>query len=459
MTIHAVGSLQDRFTGPLLRPGDDGYEAARRVWNGAIDRRPALIARCLTAADIQAAIRFAREHDLLIAVRGGGHGVAGMAVCDGGLVVDCSLMKAVTVDPEARLASVSSGALWGDVDAATQAHGLAVPGGIVTHTGVAGLTLGGGIGWLMRRYGLTSDNLVGADLVTADGRLASASESENSDLLWGLRGGGGNFGIVSRFAFRLHDVGPVVQAGLVLHPADRAGEVLRFYREFAASLPDAATTIVTLRLVPAIPIYPPELHGRPVVSIAVLHSGPADEAERVLRPLRAFGPPLLDLIAPTPYTRHQAMFDASVPHGLHYYWKTHYLSALSDGAIEAIAGRAWEAPSPKSYIIMFQMGGAVAQRPVGDTAFAGRDAAFAVNINGAWEPEQPAPPQKQWARAVWDDLRPHASGTAYVNFLDDEAGDRVRVTYGPTVYARLAQLKRRYDPDNVFKMNQNIPPA
>ncbi|HEY6104108.1 MAG TPA: FAD-binding oxidoreductase [bacterium] len=459
MKTFARGDLGNDFAGMLLRPGDDGYEAARRVWNGAVDRRPALIARCLSAADIQTAVRFAREHSLSIAVRGGGHSVAGMAVCDGGLVVDCSFMKAVTVDPDARLASVSPGALWGDVDAATQVHGLAVPGGIVTHTGVAGLTLGGGIGWLMRRHGLSCDNLVGADLVTAEGQLHSASESENSDLLWGLRGGGGNFGVVTRFVFRLHRVGPVVLSGLVLHPAERAGEVLRFYREFAASLPDAATTIVTFRHVPALPLYPPELHGRPVVSIAVLHTGPTDEAERVLGPLRAFGPPLLDLIAPTPYVRHQAMFDPSVPHGLHYYWKTHYLPALSDGAIEAIAGRAWEAPSPKSYTIMFQMGGAVAQRPIGGTAFAGREAAFAVNINAVWEPPQQAEPQKQWARAVWDDLRPHASGTAYVNFLDDEGSERVRTTYGPSVYARLAALKRRYDPDNALRMNQNITPA
>ncbi len=459
MTAIPLGDLKDRFGGPLLLPGDEGYEAARRVWNGAIDRRPALIARCVTTADIQTAIRFARNHELRIAIRGGGHGVAGTAVCDDGIVVDCSLMKTVDLDPIARIASVSSGVLWGEVDGATQTHGLVVPGGIVTHTGVAGLTLGGGIGWLMRRYGLTCDSLVGAEVVTADGRVLSVSESQHADLLWGLRGGGGNFGAVARFVFRLHPVGPSVLAGLMLHPAERVDEVLQFYRDFAETAPDEVTTIVSFRRVPPLPLFPPNLHGRPVVSIGVLHTGSMDEAERALAPLRAFGPPLLDLVVPTPYVAHQAMLDASVPHGLHYHWKSHYLSALSDGAISEIAHRAWAMPSPRSFTIMFHMGGAVARVKAGETAFAGRDAAFAININSVWVPPEPAEPQIAWTRAFWQALRPHASGGTYVNFLDEPVADRVRQTYGPVVYERLAALKRRYDPENVFRLNQNVLPA
>lgn len=432
---------------------------ARRVWNGVIDRHPALIARCLTIADIQAAIRFARHQELRIAIRGGGHGVAGTAVCDDGVVVDCSLMKAVDLDPIARVASVSSGALWGEVDGVTQTHGLAVPGGIVTHTGVAGLTLGGGIGWLMRRYGLTCDSLVGAEVVTADGRALSASESQNADLLWGLRGGGGNFGVVARFVFRLHAVGPSVFAGLLLHPAERVNEVLRFYRNFAETAPDEVTTIVSFRRVPPLSLFPSNLHGRPVVSIGVLHAGSFHEAEPVLAPLRAFGPPLLDLVRPTRYVAHQAMLDASVPHGLHYYWKTHYLSALSDGAIGEIAHRAWAMPSPRSFTIMFHMGGAVSRVKAGETAFAGRDAAFALNINSVWGSAEPAEPQIAWARALWQALGPHASGRAYINFLDEPIAERVRQTYGLVLYERLAALKRRYDPENVFRLNQNVLPS
>ncbi len=454
-----IGDLRDRFEGSLLLPGDEGYEAARRVWNGAIDRRPALIARCLRTSDIQTAIRFARDRDLRIAIRGGGHGVAGTAVCDDGIVVDCSLMKTIHVDPITRIALVSPGALWGDLDAATQAHGLAVPGGIVTHTGVAGLALGGGIGWLMRRYGLTCDNLVGAEVVTADGCLLSVSGSQHADLLWGLRGGGGNFGAVARFVFRLRPVGPSVLAGLILHPAERGDEVLHFYRDFADKAPDEVTTIVSFRRVPPLPLFPSNLHGRPVVSLGVLHTGSIDAAERALAPLRAFGPPLLDLVHPTPYVAHQAILDASVPHGWHYYWRTHYLSALSDGAIDTIGRHAWKAPSSRSFTIMFHMGGAVGRVAAGETAFAGRDAAFAVNINSAWTPPESADPQIAWARAFWQALRPHASGGAYINFLDEPVGDRVREMYGPVVYERLAALKRRHDPENVFRLNQNVPPA
>jgi hypothetical protein len=353
----AIQAWQGHLRGPVLRSGDDGYGEARRVWNGMIDRKPALIVRCTGAADVIAAVNFAREHRLLVAVRGGGHNVAGTAVCDGGIVVDLSPMKGIRVDPVARTAWAQPGVLWGEFDHETQAFGLATPGGIVTHTGIAGLTLGGGIGWLMRKHGLTCDNLLAADVVTAAGQLLHASPQEHPDLFWGLCGGGGNFGIVTSFEYRLHPVGPQVLAGVLLHTAERAGEVLRFYRDYIAAVPDELTTIVNLRKAPPAPFLPPHLHGRPVVIIGVCYAGDIAAGERVLAPLRAFGAPLIDLIRPTAYTAHQGLFDASVPHGLRYYWKSEYLAALSDQAIDTLVAHAWQAPSPTSYTIMFQLGG------------------------------------------------------------------------------------------------------
>ena len=457
--LRGPGELRDHFGGPLLLPGDEGYEAARRVWNGAVDRRPAIVARCLNAADVRAAVQFGREQGLLIAVRGGGHNVAGTAVCDGGIVVDCSLMKTIEIDASAQIVSVAPGVLWGEVDAATQAHGLAVPGGIVTHTGVAGLTLGGGIGWLMRRFGLTCDSLAGADVVGADGRPMRAGPEHDPDLLWALRGGGGNFGIVTSFRFRLHEVGPVVLAGILLHPAERAVEVLRFYRDFAARAPLALTTIITVRRAAPLPLIPPELHGRPIISVGVCYAGDVEEGARVLAPLRRFGPPLLDLIQPTPYTAHQSFVDPTVPHAWHYYWRSHFLKSLSDEVVDTIAAFAWEAASPKSFSVMFQMGGTVADVPEGATAFGGRRAAFAVNINAVWAPTEDGQQDIVWTKAFWAALRPVAMDASYVNFLNDEGAEHVRAAYGYAVYARLARLKRRYDPDNAFRLNQNIPPA
>jgi FAD/FMN-containing dehydrogenase len=424
-----------------------------------IDRRPALIVRCAGTADVIACVNFSREEGLPLAVRGGGHNVAGSAVCDDGLVIDLSTMKSIEIDPERRSARAEPGLLWGEFDGATQAFGLATTGGIVTHTGIAGLTLGGGIGWLMRRHGLTCDNLAAADVVTADGRFCRASEQENADLLWGLRGGGGNFGVVTRFEYRLHLVGPQVLAGVLLHPAERAPEVLRFYRDYIATAPEDLTTIVNLRKAPPAPFLPSDLHGRPVVIIAVCYAGCLDDGERVLAPLRRFSEPLIDLIKVTPYTSHQGMFDASVPHGLHYYWKSDYLGPLDDAKIDTLVAHAWQAPSPASYTIMFHLGGAIRRIDGAATAFEDRNAEHALNINAVWADPQTTEGHIAWARAFWEAMHPLSTGGVYVNFLGAEGQERVRAAYGPDKYLRLMALKRKYDPTNLFRLNQNIPPV
>jgi FAD/FMN-containing dehydrogenase len=454
----AVAGLARHFRGELIRPGDAPYDPARRVWNGAIDRYPALIARCSGAADVLAAVRFARERELVVAVRGGGHNVAGTAVCDDGVVIDLSPMKGMWVDPGARTARAQSGLLWGEFDHETQRFGLATPGGIVTHTGIAGLTLGGGLGWLMRRYGLTCDNLLAADVVTADGELMRASAEENADLFWGLRGGGGNFGIVTSFDYRLHPVGPTVLAGVILHPAARAREVLDFYRHYIASAPDELMTIVVLRMAPPAPFLPVEIHGQPVVIIAVCHAGRVEDGERAIAPLRRFGEPLVDLIQPTSYTSHQAMLDASVPHGLGYYWKSEYLPAFSDALITTLTEHAWRVATPSSYTALFHLGGAVGREDPDGSAFEDRRATHAMTIDGVWSEPAASGACIAWARDFWEAVRPHSTGRVYVNFLGEEGQDRVRTAYGEVKYERLRALKRKYDPTNFFRRNQNVVP-
>ena len=446
------------FGGELLGPEDAGYDQARRLWNGAVDKRPALIARCCGAADVRAGIEYARASGLPLAVRGGGHGVAGTASCDGGLVVDLSPMKDVRVDPGSRSAWAQAGLLWGELDQATQRFGLATTGGIVTHTGVAGLTLGGGIGWLMRKHGLTCDNLLAVELVTADGRRLRVDGREHPELFWGIRGGGGNFGVVTAFQFRLHQVGPQVLAGPVLYPAEQAGQVLRRYRDWAADTPDEVNTVVNLRLAPPLPIIPERLHGVPVVTVVCCYAG-ADLAtgERLLAPVRRLATPLLDLVTVKPYAAHQATFDATVPHGLHYYWRSHYLEQLGDEAIDTLVDHAWSHHSPRSYTIMFQLGGAMGRVPEEATAFSGRGAGYALNINAVATDGDSYPEQAAWARRMWETMRPHGNGV-YVNFLDREGSDRVRAAYGQAKYRRLAALKHAWDPDNLFRLNQNITP-
>ncbi|MFG2292844.1 FAD-binding oxidoreductase [Streptomyces sp. NPDC048603] len=453
----------DGFRGRLITAGHSEYDTARAVWNGAVDRHPRLIARCGDTADAAAAVRFAREHDLEIAVRGGGHNVAGTAVCDDGIVIDLSAMRGVSVDPAGRRARVQGGALWGDVDRATQAHGLATTGGIVSHTGVAGLTLGGGLGFLMRGHGLAVDNLLEAEVVTAEGGIVRASADEHPDLFWALRGGGGNFGVVTSFRFALHPVGPAVLAGPVFWAAEETTEVLRFYRDFAARAPDELGSVVRLGTVPPLPAVPEHLHGRPAVAVACCHSGTVEAGERAVRALRRFGRPLVDLLAPTPYAAFQGALDDTVRHGWHYHWKATDLAGLSDDAITVIAEHACAARSPRSYAAVFHLGGAVARVPRDATAYAGRDVAHHIVIDAAWLPEESgrvAAAETAWARRFLRALRPHAAGGVYVNFLDsDDGAGRVREAYGDGTYRRLAEVKAKYDPDNAFHHNKNIPPG
>jgi FAD/FMN-containing dehydrogenase len=450
------------FRGDVIVPDRHDYDDARAVWNGTVDRRPRLIARCRGTADVASAVRFARGRDLEIAVRGGGHNVAGTAVCEGGIVIDLSTMRAVSVDPVERTALVQSGALWGDVDHETQRHGLATTGGIVSHTGVGGLSLGGGIGWLMRKHGLTVDNLVRAEVVTADGEIVGASASDHPDLFWALRGGGGNFGIVSSFRFALHPVGPTVVAGPVFWAAEDTTDVLRFYREFLTDAPDELGNVVRLGTIPPLPVVDENLHLRPAIAVASCYAGPVKDGERAVRPLRQFGTPLVDLVGPALYVDHQSGIDDTVPHGWHYYWKATSITQLSDEVIDVVAAHAYGASSPRSYTAMFHMGGAIARAPRDTTAYPWRDVDHNIIIDAAWLPGQDdtlRASETAWARAFLDALQPHRAGV-YVNFLDaDDDTSRVREAYGDDTYHRLAEVKAKYDPDNVLHNNKNIQPG
>jgi FAD/FMN-containing dehydrogenase len=445
--------------GPVILPADPGYDEARAIWNGAIDRHPGCIACCTGVADVVAAVGFARERELLVAVRSGGHGVGGHSLCEGGLVIDLSPMKGIRVDPVARTARAEAGVLWGELDRETQLHGLATVGGIVTHTGIAGLTLGGGLGWLMRKHGATVDNLMSVDLVTAEGDVLTASEDENPDLFWGVRGGGGNFGIATSFEYRLHLVGPIVLAGPIFHALEDAPEVLRFYREFVAAAPDELTTIFELEMAPPLPFLPEDVHGKPIVMIGACYAGAAEDGIEVVRTLKEFGNPIADKLEPKPYTALQSMFDPFVPHGWHRYWKSVELPPLTDAAIDTLVEHASAQTSPKSYCIVFQLGGALARVGEDETAFSQRDAAHNVNINAVWtEDDSDGDRHVAWARDYFSALQPHAGEHVYVNFLGDEGADRVRQAYGERQYERLAALKRAYDPTNFFRLNQNIEP-
>jgi len=450
------------FRGEVVTPDHLGYDDARAVWNASVDRRPRLIVRCHGTADIAAAVRFARGRGIDIAVRGGGHNVAGTAVCDDGIVIDLSAMRAVVVDPLERTALVQGGALWGDVDRETQVHGLATTGGIVSHTGVGGLSLGGGIGWLMRKHGLTVDNLVQAEVVTAEGEILSVSASDHPDLFWALRGGGGNFGIVSSFRFALHHVGPAVVAGPVFWAAEDTVDVLRFYREFVTDAPDELGNVVRLGTIPPLPVVDERLHFRPAIAVASCYAGPLADGERAVSALRQFGAPLVDLVGTTRYVDHQSGLDDTVPHGWHYYWKATNLATLSDEVIDIVAAHAYGAASPMSYTAMFHLGGAVSRVARDATAYPGRDVDHNIVIDAAWLPERDDAIRESemvWARAFLDALEAHRAGV-YVNFLDaDDDARRVREAYGDETYRRLAEVKAKYDPDNVFHHTKNVEPG
>lgn len=455
----ALEELRASFTGDLIGPEDQRYEEGRKIWNGEIDRRPGLIARPNGVSDVIAAVRWAREHDLLTSIRGGGHGVAGHALNDGGLVIDLQAMRGVWVDPASGTAVAQPGVSWGLFDHNTQAFGLATTGGLVTSTGIAGLTLGGGIGWLMRKYGLTIDNLLAVDVVTADGEFLTSGEDEYPELFWGLKGGGGNFGIATSFTYRLHEIGTTVLAGPIIYPMEDAPEVLRHYRDFLETSPNELTTIINLRLAPPLPFVPEELHGTPVAVVVVCYVGHVERGLEVVRPLREFGTPAADLVMLKPYLAHQSMFDAALPAGLHYYWKSWDLQAMNDAMIDVIVEHASRIASPHSAIPIYQLGGAVRWIGEDETAYSHRTAAHNVNINGVWEAGDSEPERHvEWARAFWDALAPFAAGV-YVNFLGAEGEDRVRSAYGEAKHRRLVELKNRYDPTNFFRLNQNISPT
>jgi FAD/FMN-containing dehydrogenase len=441
--------LKAGFRGPLLRPGEPGYDTARTIDNAMIDRRPALIARCAGVADVLDALRFARAHDLLVSVRAGGHNVAGNAVCDGGLMIDLSLMKGIRVDPIARTARAQAGVTWGEFDVETQAFGLATTGGVISTTGIAGLTLGGGVGWLNGRFGLACDNLISADVVTADGQFLRASEQENTELFWGLRGGGGNFGIVTSFEYRVHPVGPIVLSGPVFHPAARAREVLRFYREWSAGEPDELTTYAGLLTGP---------DGSPLVGIVPCYAGPPEQGEKLVERLRKFGPPAVDMVGPMPYLAVQRMFDAAFPAGRYNYWKSSLTPEITDALIDTIVDHMTRVPSPYSAVMLEHYHGAYAARPASATAYSHRRPTYDVVIISNWT--DPADNERNiaWTRSLFAAVQPETSEAVYVNFLDgDEGAERVRAAYGDN-YARLVALKRQYDPTNFFRMNQNVRP-
>jgi FAD/FMN-containing dehydrogenase len=455
-----VEAFKASLRGALLRPGDVDYEDTRKIHNGMIDRRPALIACCAGVADVLTGVRFAREHDLLVSVRGGGHGMPGFAVCEGGLMLDLSGMKSVHVDPQHRTVRAEAGVTWGEFDHETQAFGLATTGGVVSSTGIAGLTLGGGHGFLMRRYGLACDNLLSVDVVTADGCFLTASEEENEDLLWGIRGGGGNFGVVTSFEYRLHPVGPEVMCCFVLYPGDRAREVLKFCDEYVAEAPDEVSPLAFLGHVPPVEIFPERWHGEPYVAILVVYVGDVQEGERVLRPLRELGGPIADLSARMPYTEAQAILDEDYPNGWHYYWKSVNLDGLGDEVIERLADHAWAAPSEHSTIDVWYQGGAMARVGTSETAFGDRSSPILLGIEANWEDPQDDEVNLAWVRSCFSDMRRFSNGGLYLNFPGflEEGEQLLRDVYGEN-YEQLVALKNKYDPTNLFRLNQNIKPT
>lgn len=453
-----IRALQANLRGPLFQRGDPGYETARSVWNGMIDKQPALIARCAGVADVIQAVNFARAHHLLLAVRGGGHNVNGSATCDGGLVIDLSLMKGIHVDPQARTARAQPGVTWGELDREAQLFGLAAPGGVISTTGIAGLTLGGGLGWLRRKHGLSCDNLRSVDVVTADGRLLTASETDNADLFWAVRGGGGNFGVVTSFEYQLHPVGPEVMWCFVFYPAAIAKDALRFYREYAATAPDELSSFAVFGTVLENPALPPATYGAPYLLFVACYAGPVEAGARVIQPLRRFSTPLADLSAPMPYPTVQSFLDADYPAGkLRYYWKSRYLDELSDAAIDVLAELAAARPSPRSTLDIWQLGGAFSRIDTGATAFGRRDAPFLLGIEANWERAQEDEQNVAWTRQVYARVEPFSSGGSYLNL--HVLGDaQERAGYSPN-HERLVAVKTRYDPTNLFRLNQNIQPA
>jgi FAD/FMN-containing dehydrogenase len=454
-----VAELAEAVRGEVIRPGDAAYDEARAIWNGAHDRRPALILRCAGVADVIRGVEFARSQDLLLAVRGGKHSIPGFSTCDDGMVLDLSPMQAVRVDPEAGTARAEAGVTWSVFDHETQAYGLATTGGLVSSTGVAGFTLGGGIGWLMRKHGLTCDNLLSADVVTADGRLVHASAEENADLFWGLRGGGGNFGVATSFEYSVHPVGPTITGGAIFYPGDRAAEILRFYREWVQDVPDELTSVANLLTCPPAPFLPEAWHGKPLVAIIPVHCGSLEDGERAVRPLRGLGEPVADLLGPIPYVAMQSLIDPLWGPGAHSYMKAGWMGGLDDAAIDTLVRHRDEVTSPKTEIHVHHMGGAVARVPADATAFGDRGAPFLLNVLASTFTADGYDDAVSWAQDLHGAMEPALTGGTYVNFLSNEGEERVRDAYGQDKYDRLVALKDAYDPTNLFRLNQNIAPS
>lgn len=454
-----LGELEEALRGSLIRPGDPAYDPARAVWNAAIDRRPATIVRCAGTADVRQALGFARSQQLAVAVRSGGHSIAGFSTCDGGMVVDLSPMKGILVDPAARRVVAQAGVVWGELDHETQAFGLAVPGGVVSTTGIAGHTLGGGLGWLMRAHGLTCDNLRAADVLTADGQLVHADAESHPDLFWALRGGGGNFGVVSAFEYRLHAVGPAVLAGPVLYPSAAAAQVLRGWRDVVADLSEDVTTSAILGTAPAAPLVPEALHGRPIVAIVALHAGSLRQGSDLVRPLREMAAPAADLLRPRPYRAMQSLFDAWWGRGVHTGMRSVFLRRLSDQAIDALVAVHAGAASPQLELHLHQLGGAVARVGTHETAFSQRQAPFLLNAVARSSRADDFARQVAWAAATREALVSDGASGAYLNFTGDTGEEHVRAAYPAATYQRLVAVKDRYDPDNIFRLNHNIRPS
>jgi len=457
LTKEAIDALKGAMRGQVLQMSDTGYNQARQIWNAAIDRRPALIVRCAGVADVRRAVSFARERGLLLAVRGGGHNIAGSAVCDDGLVIDVSSMKSVRIDPRARRAYVEPGVTLGEFDHEAQEFALATPLGINSTTGVAGLTLGGGFGWLSRQYGMSVDNLLSADVVTAAGELVHADASHDAELFWAIRGGSGNFGVVTMFEFALHPVGPEVYAGLYVLPLEHAPDALRKYDAATAAMPDDLSVWAVMRLAPPLPFLPAEVYGKPIIAFAVCYTGPAEQAARTVDVVRSFGQPYGEHIGPMPYTAWQKAFDPLLAPGARNYWKSHNFASLSDGLLDAAMAALARLPSPQCEIFFGQIGAATARVPAGATAYGNRDANYVMNVHARWDDPSDDARCTQWARSYFDASAPFALGSVYVNFLTQDEQGRVRAAYGAN-YERLVAAKTRYDPNNLFQHNQNIKP-
>lgn len=453
-----IAEFKTKLRGELLTPDNPGYNDSRSIWNAMIDRKPTLIARCLGVADVVASVNFARKNGLLLSIKGGGHNISGLAVCEGGMMIDMSLMRGVWVDHANNTVNAQAGCLLGDVDRETQLYGKAANLGFVSNTGIAGLTLGGGFGYLTRRFGWTTDNTVSMEMVTADGRIVRASEQENPDLFWGLRGGGGNFGVVTKFEYKLHPVGPEIMGGVIAWKGEDTPAVLDLYKTITEQAPPELTCVAVLRPAPPAPWLPKEIHGKPIAALLSCYSGIIEEGKKLVEPIKTFGSPVGDIIQPRPYTTQQSLLDATQPKGRRYYWKSEYLSGHEPEMLERVAEHAGRIKSPHSAVILFPLDGVLNNIPEEHSPVGNRDAKTVVNITASWESTKDDQQNIEWARNAWEDLRPFSTGGTYLNFLtEEEVGKRLKDAWGKN-YNRLVEIKTKWDPNNLFRMNKNIPP-